>query len=141
MIADEKGSNSSDSGSEHDLDEEDSNKAWRYILREAWQDMEEKPENITQLINEPYIAEYLDHIHDNVNYFKWLHGAITNSEIGKKLDYSFTMLIKDGYDTEEADETAWHARRFLLKRLVNENLDTLDEPETDEELEDDNSDE
>ena len=81
----------------------------------------------TRLLLFNYILGHLDKASVQVQGAVTLTYNMKRTELYKPIDQRRKRLEKRGYEPDEADETAWDDRRFLLKRYIKNNTEGLTE--------------
>ena len=73
-----------------------------------------------KVVQEPYLSQFVSHMKDYVeDAFQFVKQMEDNKEY-KKIDEMIDRYEQDDYDRDEAVDTAWHNRRFLVKRIIEE---------------------
>ena len=139
-----KSSDEEEGSEDDDNAEKDEHKRWKYIISAAFNKVSFGP-NFTepeQIVKEPYLSEMVDAMGTVVRTHlqfatEMEHIDDTYEQINKLIArYEF----KHGYDTKEAHQTAWHDRRFLIREVLEKNLDTVAEKMKEDDSEDDTDD-
>lgn len=120
-----------DESEEEISDEEDGDTDyWREIIATACQGIEfEDPED---LLREPQLSHAVDAIRQLVeNRLAFAAHIEYDNEVYERIKAEMDRL--DGLNEDDAQEAAWHNKRFLIKRVLAENLDVLKEEDEEEE--------
>ncbi len=131
---------STEAVADDDDDDDLCTQAWRYVLKEAFEDMHEQPEALDDLTKEPHLSEFIESLQKCVQFYDaTLHNLMSSHEY-KQLQNTSKRMKKLGCSSQEADENAWHIRKLLIKNLLKSNMDALEEEEeTDSDMDDKNS--
>ena len=115
----------SDGAGEEEVEEDEDDDMWREVIEYACE-MTGKP--LTEgVIQEPYLSQFVDHMKNFVESRIHFVRAMENDEDYKKIDQMIDTFESDDYDRDEAVDTAWHNRRFLVKRIIERNMSVVEE--------------
>jgi len=128
-----------------DMDEEERKKTEEElginILKKAADDViEQKPnmEDARKLLREPYFSMLLDAVQANVRKKLQNYNALSRSDIVCSVEGAKESFMNDDdYDSDEAEQRAWEARKYKVKNLLDENIDAIQKHIDEEEDEDD----
>ena len=99
---------------------------WRDIVSHAC--LEFKNELLTrpdQVLLEPFLSEFVEHIKEYVEEkFQFVKSMEEDGQYNK-INHMIEQFEEEEYDREEAVDSAWHNRRFLVKRMIQENIDLV----------------
>ena len=130
--ADENDSEQSEHGdetSEASSDGKDDER-WVEIIQDACQQYEDLPNSVWE---EPHLSQFLEHMKNYVEErFQFVHDMGFNTEY-EKIQKMIEKNIQRGYGRQEAVDAAWHARRFLVKQIILDHKDAVNEAENDDE--------
>ena len=125
--SEEEISSESSDGDSSDDDEEET--YWREIVDEAADNLEF--DNAEELLNEPLLSAMVDEMRQVVEKkLEFADHMKNENEI-----YARILLAKKRYkdETDEiAAQTAWNDKRFVLKKVITENMDIFEESDTEE---------
>ena len=113
---------------EEDQEEQDvkSKDIWRDIVSEACSEF--KNELLTradQVLLEPFLSEFIEHMKEYVEEnFRFVKMMEQDAQY-EKIDNMIQQFEEEDYDREEAADSAWHNRRFLVKRMIEDNIDLV----------------
>lgn len=131
----EEDENDSMDGEQSDEEEKDAG-YWRDIIANTCKDIEfEKPED---LLREPLLSHVVDEmrklVEKRLSFTAYMEN---NDDVYERISREENRLA--AFDEDDAQETAWHNKRFLIKRVLADNLDMFEKEE--EEEDDENIDE
>ena len=103
---------------------------WVEIIQDACQQYEDLPNSVWE---EPHLSQFCEHMKNYVEEkFQFVHDMGFNAEY-EKIQKIIEKNIRRGYGRQEAVDAAWHARRFLVKQIIIDNKDAVNEAENDDE--------
>ena len=110
-------------GHESDAEEEEVEDLWQEIIEYAHSECKVTP---SQVLVEPYLSQFVEHMKEYVEErFKFVK-TMESDEYYEKIQENIERFMdSEAYDREEAVDTAWHNRRFLIKRIIEENKELL----------------
>ena len=118
------GNDEDESESESDDDEKES--PWREIMEEACDNV--KLESAEGVLFEPYLSEFVEAMKNAAEErFSFVRQMEQDSGYEMLSDTIEKYEHSDGYEKEEAIDAAWHARRFLVKQIIIDNIDVLED--------------
>ena len=128
-----------DSGT--DSDEEQVCSLWNEVVRAAC--VGSQLNNREMVLKEPFLSDFVDKMKEFVENRIQFVQSMELDEQYTKINETIDKFENDGYDREEAVDTAWHNRRFLVRRIIEHHLDTVkemmnDDTESDASNSDDN---
>ena len=107
-------------------EERESRDMWRDIVLHAC--LEFKNELLTradQVLLEPFLSEFVEHMKEYVEEKFQFVKSMEQDDQYEKINCMIDQLDGEEYDREEAVDCAWHNRRFLVKRMIQENIDLV----------------
>ncbi len=119
------------SDGDSDDNEQESVEAWRYIFRCAIEQMKHVG-SAQQLLVEPHFTNILLPTIRKVvkKHVTWIDN-LKGSEVYDKIEETETNLrIKETFTKQEAEEAAWHKRRFLIRQFLVKNFRDLFEDDS-----------
>ena len=124
---DTESENSDDDASQHHVDE------WRIVVSNA---LASYNGEVKDILNEPFLSQFVEHmknfVEDRVQFVKKMSEDDSYAKIDNMID---RYEEEEDYDRDEAVNTAWHNRRFMLKRIIQENMEDSEESDEDGEVE------
>ncbi len=100
------------------------NEFWRQILRRAYDDMKDFPDQIDKMKWDEYYSAFIENLQKYYKAHKFLEKALRASRLEDKL-----INTQEYYEREvncgekEAAEVAWDSRKFLFRKLIDKNPD------------------
>ncbi len=117
--------------SEKSTEEEDEDElcteAWRYMLEKAFEDMNKQPETLDDLSKEPYLSEFIENLQKNVEFYDNIMHNLKSSYEYQQLQITKNRMKKLGCSSQEAEKSAWQIRKFIIKKLLEDNMDVLED--------------
>lgn len=117
--------------------------AWRTIIGDAYQRMDNKPEEYHELAKEPHLSEMIEHVTDIVK-------KVTDLAQELKTDGAYIRIMKkywkirgDDSDIESDDamEDAFIEKKHLIRKIIRQNEDVFEELDNEGSSEDGEEDE
>ena len=141
----QEGSENASESTENDSEEESGEEQmsdddyWRQIIQEAGENFEfEHPENLLQ---EPYLSQIVDEIRQVVDRkLQFAEHMLHHDKIYARIKRAKKKYKDESDDEDDSDKMAWSDKRFLIKRMLANNLDVLREEEENSDDEDETSD-
>ena len=113
-----------------DDEEEEEEDLWQEIIEFAHSQCKVTP---TQVSVEPYLSQFVEHMKEYVEErFKFVKTMESDKYYEKIQENIERFMDSEAYDREEAVDTAWHNRRFLIKRIIEEHKELLTEKDSDD---------
>ena len=101
---------------------------WRELISETCEQADIDVESAEQVLQEPYLSEFLEMmgkiLQKKINMVKNLQEKDATYE---KVQSTIDRCTDKDYDDDEAFEKAWDKRKFLLKKVLKNNLDLIEE--------------
>ena len=140
-VLDEEGSDSESPENEEDY--------WATLIIKTCREMDigkeiEKPKDI---LNDPILSEFLEELRENLDgRMKFAEYMQIHDKVYQEIQDTAEHYSRKDIEESEAFEKAWNKRKYLLKRLLRDNLDVIKEvmeegndSEEEQEEEDDNN--
>jgi hypothetical protein len=108
--------------------EETSRDLWPQIISDACDTVQfSLPlKHADQLLRDPFLDEFVDQMKSVVEKRVDFVKAMDSDEGYGKIDSTIQQFESDDYDRTEAVDAAWHARRFLVKKIIKEHIDIVE---------------
>ena len=109
-------------------DSEEKPNYWRNIVMDAIE--AEGADGIRvakQVLQEPFLSGFVNAmkgvVEEKIQFVKYME---EEDETYQKINDTIDRFEREAYDRDEAVSTAWHDRRFLVSRVIEENLDLIE---------------
>ena len=115
----------SEDGHDSDGSEHEDEDRWAETIEYACEQCEITAD---QVLVEPYLSQFVEHmkvyVEERFQFVKTMESDEHYEKIHENID---RFMDQEAYDREEAVDTAWHNRRFLIKRIIEEHKELLTE--------------
>ena len=114
--------------SDEEKQERRERKAWRGLIEEVLEE-QKLPVKLTKedLLQEPLLTKFIKLLHMQLRCYQRVVDAIENGGIYEELEKTKMNLIDKGYSRREASERTLEKRKFLYKKLLEENFDLFED--------------
>lgn len=110
-------------------DESENDEAWGELIDIVLDDIDVTPydvQNAEEFMQNPDLVKLLiKGVMKNTQNLLQLSDKLENTDLYRKINLTQARLMLKGYDKEEATEAAWKSRKFLLMRILKENIDVI----------------
>jgi len=130
---------SEDSAKEDESSDEDDKESevWERVILEALATVEDpEVDTLKDVFQEPFLGRIIKAIRHVLDDYTSVAEVIENSDVCSKIENTKQHLEEKGYGENEATEAAWEQRKFLVKRLLREHKNTIQDELFPEESED-----
>ncbi len=114
---------------ESDKSSEPEENYWSESIIEICREMDLKNEikNPKEVLSEPLLSRFLEEIRDNIgNRMKFADYMKNHDKIYQEIQSTAEQYEQKELDEDEAFEKAWNKRKYLLKRMLRDNLDVIE---------------
>jgi len=100
---------------------------WSTIVSETLNQMEKLPDNNKNLLQEPFVGEFLWKLWENImQKIQFVEYMENEDEVYEKIKNTAKIFIsKQQIDKAEAYDKAWEDRKFLVLRFLNNHIDKI----------------
>ncbi len=99
---------------------------WTDVIEHAISYMSNIPQNAKQLLQKPFLEEFLDELRESVEWKINLGNyMLYDDPIYLEVKKNAKKIRKQEPLTDAAFEKAWEQRQYLIKRFIRENLDKI----------------
>ena len=147
-----------DDGGDSDMGEEDEQKTvslddnWSILINETFEGMylESEIENANEILSDPLLSQFLEELRENLEKIMKFADNMKEEDETHQAIQKTTNQYENHDDDDEAFDKAWNERKYLLKRLLHDHIEVIenaiemteqDKDEEDGEGEDDEEDE
>ena len=88
---------------------------WGELLKNIWEGDEIDITDSDGILN---IDKATTEIRKLVNWYLWAAESIQDSDVYKNIQFTTKEMVKLGCGEEEAEDAAWDARKFLVKKKI-----------------------
>ena len=118
----------SDSDGKDEDEGDDAPDYWRDVIAEVIEDGGLKVKAAELVLQEPFLSDFVSKIKDNVeDKVQFAKDMEEKDDCYQKINDAIEEYENKEYDREEAVEAAWHDRRFLVRRVIEKNMDLIQE--------------
>jgi hypothetical protein len=101
---------------------------WLNVVRDALDNYEMQIPSAEDIVKEPYLSDFVNSmkfvVEEQIQFTKHMEDE---DETYKKIMETIERYESNDYDREEAVDAAWHDRRFLVSRLIEDNMEIIKE--------------
>ena len=127
-VHDQEDEEENESGSESENEDDVTESPWRQIIAEACDNAAIKIDTAESVLLEPFLSEFVEAMKTAAEErFSFVRDMEQDSDYILINDTIEKHEVNEGYEKEEAIDAAWHARRFLVKRMVKDNIDLVED--------------
>ncbi len=99
---------------------------WSDMIEHAIKNMSKIPRNAKQLLQKPFLEEFLDELRESIEWKINLRNyMLYDDPIYLEVEKNAKKLRKQEPLIDAAFEKAWEQRHYLIKRFIRENLDKI----------------
>ena len=99
---------------------------WGQVIVDAIAEMSTKPEQAEQLVKREFLDDFLDNLRESLERKILLANYLQYTDpIYLEIKKNAEKIRQTEPHTESAFEKAWEERKYLLKRFIRQNLDTI----------------
>ena len=127
-IFDEDGSDSQRSEKEEESESEDDYDHWQVLINETFKEigLHKEIKNPKEILREPLLSEFLEELRENLETrMKFADYMQNEDKVYQEIQNTAERHSRKDLEEDEAFEKAWDDRKYLLKRLIRDNLDVI----------------
>jgi hypothetical protein len=113
---------------------------WLNIVSDALDNYDIQIPTAEDIVKEPYLSDFVNLMkivaEEQIQFVKYME---EEDDLYRKINETIERYESNDYDREEAVDAAWHDRRFLIRRVIEDNMNLV-ETQWEEEHKDDNDD-
>ncbi len=116
------------SESEEQVESGWNNQFWRNLIKSILSTMEIIPSTIEELKTDQYFTKFLEQLRTHYKAHEFMQDALYDSDLNNRLQKTTRYYMdKLKFNRKEAEDMSWFSRKYLFKKLLERNADTLEQ--------------
>jgi hypothetical protein len=136
-MSDEEGKSEKSKEENESDDATDQNDYWLNVISDALDNYDMQIPTAEDIAKEPYLSDFVNAmklvVEEQIQFVKHME---EEDELYQKINETIERYESNDYDREEAVDAAWHDRRFLMRRVIEDNMNMIEMKWKDEHKED-----